>query len=175
MIHFVDNFSTLFLTSLRSGPLTDFFYFMTTVGGVAGVMTILGGLFLFSIWSKKYISTVVIASGTVLAWAIQFSLKLTFLRSRPSDLMALVVEDGYSFPSGHALVSFVFFGLLTNEIIKNKYARKYSRLIVAGATLLIFLIGLSRVYLGVHFATDVLGGWLIGLMVWLLVVWLFKR
>ncbi len=89
-------------------------------------------------------------------------LKEAFARQRPSVVPHLVYVDSLSFPSGHAVMAVVVYFTLAYIIthgIKNKSLNKY---ILTSAVLLIIVIGLTRVYLGVHYPSDVLAGWLLG-------------
>ncbi|HEX6922907.1 MAG TPA: phosphatase PAP2 family protein, partial [Bacillales bacterium] len=84
-----------------------------------------------------------------------------FQRQRP-EIHRLIEVTGYSFPSGHAMGSFVFYGMLGYFFIlflKSEYLKAGSTLLMAG---LIFMIGFSRVYLGVHYPSDVLAGFAAG-------------
>lgn len=93
-------------------------------------------------------------------------LKEIFQRERP-DIHPLIHQGGYSFPSGHSMNSFVFYGLiafLLFELLKHKFSRILG---ISLAMLSVLLIGISRIYLGVHYPTDVIGGYFIG------AVWLF--
>jgi undecaprenyl-diphosphatase len=92
-------------------------------------------------------------------------LKLVFHRARPATFFGLAEPMGYSFPSGHALVSFAFFGALV------VFAAPQRRWYYIAAALPIAAIGFSRVYLGMHYPTDVLGGWAVA-AVWLCCVYL---
>jgi undecaprenyl-diphosphatase len=89
-------------------------------------------------------------------------LKAIFARPRPSFADPLVVEQFYSFPSGHAMLSMIAYGLLAYFIIEVLNRRRYKTLVLTVATLLIVMIGLSRLYLGVHFFSDVVAGFLAG-------------
>lgn len=103
------------------------------------------------------------ALTAVICTLIQDTLKLMFQRIRPDVSLHLIEQGGYSFPSGHSFTNFVFFGMiifLCRRKLKNKTAANW---ITALLGCLIFLIGFSRIYLGVHFPTDVLGGWALGL------------
>ena len=97
------------------------------------------------------------------------TLKLTFQRARPEPFFDLLAPKSYSFPSGHSLASFCFFGALATVItarIENKRIN-FVTWLVSG--LLVLLIGLSRIYLGVHYTTDVLAGYAAAL-IWIAVI-----
>ncbi|MEM0961647.1 MAG: phosphatase PAP2 family protein, partial [Bacteroidota bacterium] len=98
---------------------------------------------------------VLLASGV--GGLVSLGLKAVFQRARPVD--PVVVAEGFSFPSGHALASTVFYGMLI--YLSWRLATRVSvRLAVAAVSLaLIIAVGLSRVYLNVHYLTDVIGGW----------------
>jgi undecaprenyl-diphosphatase len=98
---------------------------------------------------------------------LNWIMKLTFQRPRPKLPWASVLPD-YSFPSGHTMNSFVFFvaiALLAWAIL----GRRIGMLALAVALGLVFLVGTSRIYLGYHYFTDVIGGAAAGL-VWILIV-----
>lgn len=98
---------------------------------------------------------------------IMFSLKILFSRTRP--LMPLLGPvAGYSFPSGHAFMSFTFFGMLIYLVHKTVNLRRIRIILFAVLLLIIFLIGASRIYLRVHYATDVMAGISLGIM-WLVI------
>lgn len=89
--------------------------------------------------------------------------KAIFARPRPIGI-SLVEESGYSFPSGHSMISFAFYGYVVYLIytkVQNKWIKWIS---IISLSLLIPLIGISRVYLGVHFGSDVIGGFILGLI-----------
>jgi undecaprenyl-diphosphatase len=97
--------------------------------------------------------------------------KIVFKIPRPSQ--ALIQEGGYSFASGHSAMATIFFLLVAHSYkghIQNKLLRY---LFVAGCTVLILLVGLSRVYLGVHYTTDVLSGFAIGAIVYAISILIF--
>ena len=98
-------------------------------------------------------------------------LKNIFRRTRPL-FKHLVKESCFSFPSGHAMVSFCFYGLIIYFIHKSnlKHKRIYEILLIV----IIVLIGLTRIYLGVHYFSDIIGGFLFGLLYLLLFIRLLK-
>ncbi len=113
----------------------------------------------------------VVAIGSV---CMMLLLKLYF--SRPRPLTPLLEEvKGFSFPSGHAMSAMTFYGLLIYLVYKNvgKKLNKWILILLLG--ILIFLIGFSRVYLRVHFASDVLAGFSVGI-IWLVIsIWSLNR
>jgi undecaprenyl-diphosphatase len=122
---------------------------------------IAAAVFLARGWRRGALLVLVMVAG---AWLLDAGLKLTFARARPTPFYDYYpAPSSYSFPSGHALFSVCFFGglavLLTHRL-DNRVAQAMVWLI---AIAIILLIGGSRVYLGVHYPTDVLGGYAVGL------------
>ena len=105
---------------------------------------------------------------------LMFSLKYLFRRSRPLTPL-LEQARGYSFPSGHALMSFTFYGLLIYLAWLNVKNVWFKWFIITALALLIFVIGLSRVYLRVHYASDVIAGYCVGCMWLLLSLWILGK
>ncbi len=85
-------------------------------------------------------------------------LKIIIRRPRP-NVLRLVKERNFSYPSGHAMISLLFY--ITVIVLINKSNIKHKKLINVILVVIIILIGISRVYLGVHYITDILGGYLI--------------
>jgi undecaprenyl-diphosphatase len=105
--------------------------------------------------------------------ALNFLLKSMFQRPRPTFL-PLVQENFYSFPSGHAMNSFIFYTSLSFFIfrrIRNKYLRIG---LIFLSMMFILLIGISRVYLGAHYASDVVAGYVTGFL-WFVLVLFFEK
>jgi undecaprenyl-diphosphatase len=107
-------------------------------------------------------------------WVLNALLKELFERPRPDVVPHLREVATLSFPSGHALTSaavYLTLGALVMEMTRSRLGKIYC---MAVAMLATALIGASRVYLGVHYPTDVLAGWLIGLS-WALLCWMVER
>ena len=103
------------------------------------------------------------------AGLLNVTLKLTFKRPRPVPFFNLSAPETYSFPSGHALTSAVFFGALAAILTARVRSRRVRTAIWIVSTVMFLLIGLSRIYLGVHYTTDVIAGFAAAL-IWILVV-----
>ena len=89
-------------------------------------------------------------------------LKFLIHRERPDESLVLIQESGYSFPSGHAFMSVIFYGMIC-YFIYQACKNNWQKIILLIATIIpVFLVGYSRIYFGVHWVSDVLAGWLIG-------------
>lgn len=119
--------------------------------------------------------TLAIGGGSLLG----ITLKMGFARPRPELVSHLVQVYNPSFPSGHATNSAVTFLTLGVLLARAEASRRVKLYLVGVATLLTFIVGCSRVYLGVHWPTDVLAGWVIGaawaLLCWSVALWLQRR
>lgn len=102
-------------------------------------------------------------------------LKHVFLRARPDVALHLVEQGGYSFPSGHATTSVIVFGLLLYLIRRHCKNKTLKNVLSVVCVILMVFIGLSRIYVGVHWPTDVLCGWLIGGGVLLIAINVLER
>ncbi len=150
--------------TLLSEELTEWVVFITNLGGTRGTIIsalILAGVLLFRRrWWALF--GLVLASGG--GGLVILGLKLLFQRARPVE--TVIEVGGYAFPSGHAFAAMVFYGYviyLAWRLVKSVFLRI---VITIPAFLMILFIGTSRVYLNVHWLTDVLGGYVSG-FVWL--------
>lgn len=101
-------------------------------------------------------------------------LKIWFLRDRP-DIYRLAEETGYSFPSGHSMAAFALYGVLIYLLWKHIPSVFGRSLLIAVGTVFILMIGVSRIYLGVHYPSDIIGGYLAS-MAWLaLLIGIYRR
>lgn len=146
------------LFKIRTPLLTKIFLIITNLG--SPYVLILLTLLSFLLKNKKL--SFIITGNLGLITIINQVLKFIVKRPRPSDLF-LIVETGYSFPSGHSMVSLSFYGLLIYFIYKYFKNKKLKVFLITLLSLIIVLIGVSRVYLGVHFVSDVISGFLLSL------------
>lgn len=143
-----------FLLNNRNSILNTFFKIITNLGS-AVFLILLTIICIIFIKDKKY--KIMIPINLFITAGLNVLLKNFFVRPRPNEFR-LIEETGYSFPSGHAMVSTAFYGLLiyiAYKKIDNKKIRNTTCVLLA---LLITLIDISRIYVGVHYASDVIGG-----------------
>ncbi len=115
-------------------------------------------LFCHLVWRRAATWLVVTLAGALL---LDLALKYGFHRSRPTPFFGPVPRT-YSFPSGHSLFSFCFYGVLAGLLSRRSWSTLASASIWMVAALMILAIGLSRIYLGVHYPSDVIAGYLAG-------------
>ncbi len=159
----VDRRVWTWMVSHRSALLTTFFKTVTYLGGAIGMTVLATGaaLVLLLLPSRRGdgLLVAVVAVGAGLLVAVS---KPLIGRTRPPPAFRLVTENNDSFPSAHALSSAAVIGVVTVVLVRGPIAlavRVAATSVAVGAVL---LIGVSRLYLGVHWATDVLGGWAVG-------------
>jgi len=141
-----------------SPGLTGLMRFVTNLGDWQVVMTATLCLFAY-LWYRRDNTHILVALVTMMgAGILDASLKLAFHRTRP-DPFFIPKPSTYSFPSGHALISLCFYGLVAGTLAHDMDAKWQRILTWSVASLLIAMIGLSRVYLGVHWPSDVIAGY----------------
>ncbi len=157
-----DNFE-LWVHSFANPGFDLIFNFFTTLGGGLGVPLLTGLPFLFLLWKRHFFSAIMLLLAVLGGLLINFVLKQLFQRPRP-DLWesAFARPTSFSFPSGHATVSLCLFGMLTWIFFHLLKSRGLKIFLAALMAFTIFMVGLSRVYFGVHYPTDVIGGYLSG-------------
>ena len=136
----------------------------TDIGGAIGVgaLTLLfGGIF---IYRREYTRVAILMIAVIGVAALNLILKAVFMRPRPDLWLQLVHETGYSFPSGHAMMS-AGFGIALAIILWRSRWRWWG---IGFATSYILFVGFSRLYLGVHYPTDIIAGWFVS-TAWVLV------
>ena len=166
--HF-DDWAATSLHNYASPPLTSFMSGITLLGSTE-VLLVLGAFvviaFLIARWRRETLLFLVTMAGASLLNRV---LKLSFQRPRPQPYFDLIAPASYSFPSGHALLSFCFYGAVA-LVLASHLRRSSQRMAVWIFTgTLILLVGVSRVYLGVHYASDVIAGFTVA-FIWVMAV-----
>ncbi|PHQ29056.1 phosphatase PAP2 family protein [Leeuwenhoekiella nanhaiensis] len=181
MLNAWDSRVTEFVLSYRNPALTKYFIFVTDVGDVYGYLAILViatilSYFVFKQW--KYVLQIVLVLA--LASISNVILKRFIDRARPS-IEHLVTVETLSYPSGHAMSAMAFYGFLIYLVTRFRMNRFLKALCITALVLFILSIGISRIYLGVHFPSDIAGGFIAG-FIWVIfcillfnVIELFRR
>lgn len=166
-----DNAISLFFSVHNNVIFTNIFKAISFICSPKFMIVLNVLLFIFIIVKKKYKLSIIVLSS-ISSVIINNLVKIIVRRERP-DYLRMVMEKSYSFPSGHAMISVLFFGSIIYLV--NKYNLKYKKLITFSLSTFVLLVGISRIYLGVHYLTDVVGGYLLGFIVLFLIIHLFER
>jgi len=144
---------------------------ITSLGGISvlGLFALIVVLFLLS--QRKRLSSLLLILGLAGGVMLSEGLKAVFERDRPPQALQAVETINASFPSGHALLATVFY-LSVAVMLTRAFPRQRFKVFVLGVGILMaLLVGLTRIYLGAHWATDVFAGWAVG-SAWAMVLWL---
>lgn len=143
--------------------LTIIMQLFTYLGDWQGVAIVTLLLLMYSETRFKYgvpaVASIVVAQG------IKTVVKEVVKRARPDESLRLIAESGYSFPSGHSITGMAMFGVIF--VLAYRYMERGTKrnIVLVTTGIMPFIVGTSRVYLGVHFPTDVMAGWLAGITV----------
>ena len=158
---FVHSFASPFLTELMRG-----FSFV----GSTLFLILLGSVIVVWLYLKKHRHGAILFSMTTVGAGLLLSLlKLAFGRARPEPFFDTILPASYSFPSGHSLGSFCFYLALAAILTNRVETLRLKITIWTLAVLLVLLIGISRIYLGVHYPSDVLAGFVVG-FIWVVTI-----
>ncbi len=162
----VDHSLAQLIAMLRTAETVQFFIWMTELGAWQLIIafTLISMTILWLVQRQQFIAGLLTAvSGSIVFTTLG---KIAFHRPRPVE--AVLLENSYSFPSGHATIAVAFYGFLAYILIRSSDTWKHRVNLFFACLVLILLIGLSRIMLGVHYLSDVLGGYLIGAL-WLII------
>ena len=176
-----------------SPTLTACMIAVTSLGDTVTVILVCVALIVASVLLKRgkktgsvsylaFFATSVLQSGyalpvcvsTLIAAILNAVLKQAFARPRP-DMLRLITETGFGFPSGHAMINMALYATIALLAWRLMRSRKAKVVITVLLAALVCAIGLSRIYLGVHYATDVFAGWCLGLAIACAVVLAFDK
>jgi undecaprenyl-diphosphatase len=163
-----DTFDHAVIGVVRSGAYDDQLAFLATLtqlGSTTAVIAVAAAVaavgVLIGPWRHGVLGAAVIGLASLGVELV----KAVMARARPDLLDPIVVERGFSFPSGHSTLSMAAYGILAVLVTRTRLPRGLRATVVVVLAVLVALIGLSRVWLGVHFPTDVLAGWTTGALV----------
>ena len=153
----LDNATSSFIISIRSPELTNTMNIITNISG-SYALIVFTTLFIILIKKKKY--PLAITINLIAVFITSQLAKAIVERDRPLDM--LVSAPGYSYPSGHSMVGLAYFSFLSYLVIKYIPNKIVKIILPIVFTITILLVGFSRIYLGVHYLSDVLAGFLLG-------------
>lgn len=163
--HITTNFETNFykeITEHMSNVLTIIMKIISYMGNT--LIVILICIILLVIPKTRYKYGLITSIGVITSTMLNNILKVVFLRERP-DVLRLINENSYSFPSGHSMINMTMYSLLAILLYNNIKDKKLKYVFPLSILLIPIFMGISRVYLGVHYITDVIGGWIFGLLI----------
>lgn len=164
-------FHAMLVKNLRSDFLTPIMKFFTFLGSSYMIIAVtISTIFLF----KNKRKGIFISINLILVVLMNQLLKFVIQRDRPFG-EAIMIEKGFSFPSGHSMVSTAFYGFLIYLIYRYCRNNKIKYSFIFGLSCLIFLIGISRVYLGVHYMSDVVAGFFLSIAYLILYIRIVNR
>lgn len=160
-----DYLISVFIYSFRTSHLTSLMKLFTTLGGTP-VVFVLSVLIILLLIKKHKKEAFLFALSLILGCVLNYLFKIIFHQPRP-EIAPLIKLKDYTYPSGHAMNNLVFYCLLAFYTFHFTENKKLSVLAGIIAFFMVAVIGFSRIYLGVHYPSDVLAGWLVGF--WLLI------
>lgn len=153
------NIYKFFSENIINDKLTPIVKVITHIGGakIVFVLTVLAIILIKGLKNKLFLLTGIVGTA-----GLNVVLKHIVQRERP-NINRLIPEKGYSFPSGHSMMSMAFYGMLIFLIFKyvKNTALKWTLIVIL--TILLSTIGITRIYLGVHYPSDVIGGFVVSL------------
>ncbi|ARQ61052.1 phosphatase PAP2 family protein [Rhizobium sophoriradicis] len=147
---------------------------ITSLGGVTVLSLLTGLVTIYLLLDRRWPIALFIFSSVLTGWLASTTLKILIARPRPDVVPHLVEVSDLSFPSGHAMVSAVTYLTLGALLARTQRYRSTRIFVLAAGVFLAVIIGLSRIYLGVHYPTDVFAGWCAGAL-WALGCWLISK
>ena len=155
--------------TLRTPELDQIMYALTYLGSVRVILTLAAVVAIIALLAGWYTDVVLLILALVASELFVLATKTLVARPRPPLEDARIVQTGFSFPSGHAALAATFYGTLAYLLIRALHWDALKVVVGSVAALLVVTIGISRIYLGVHYPTDALAGWTLGLF-WLVVI-----
>ncbi len=160
-----EGFDTAIIQAVRSEPLHDLLSplrVVTELGSTLAVAAMAAVAFAFAVLIGPWRHGLIAAITILLASLANSTLKLAIARARPDLLEPVIEEHGFSFPSGHSALGMVAYGIFAVLLTRSRLPGPVKQGGVVALGVLVALIGISRIWLGVHYPTDVLAGWAAG-------------
>lgn len=174
LVSSVDTFIYNLCTFKMNNILTGIFKVFTFFGSTAFIVALSVILFVVFLICKKKTHAYLTASVIIISTILNNVIKVIIMRSRP-EVLKLVIETSYSFPSGHTMASVTIYGILLYLVNKTDLKSGLKNTLRVILFTLPIFIGISRIYLGAHFATDVIGAYLVSTILLLVTTYLVDK
>lgn len=148
--------------------------FISFIGSGYFLFPLLSLVIIYTLIKKRYYISKVLIASSLGSWILNYILKFLFNRTRPFDFF-LVEQGGLSYPSGHSMVSMSLYLSFAYLICKYQYFKDKKKIIYGAALADVLLMGVSRIYLGVHWPTDIIGGFLMGYIYFRVIITTIKE
>ena len=158
-INTIDQNIHSYILNLRNDNLTSILITITNISSAYALIVL--SILLLLIMKKKKLP-LLISLNLIISFISNQIAKQIFTRPRPIGIN-LIEETGYSYPSGHAMISMAYFGFISYLIYKYVKNKLIKTILISSIFILIILIGFSRIYLGVHYLSDIIGGFLLSI------------
>ena len=152
----IDNFMYKIITIKMNDYITYFYKFITFLGSTEFIIFLCVFFLILFIILKKQKTAVIIPIVLIISTVLNSVIKIIFGRARP-DVLKLVLEESYSFPSGHTMAAVSMYGILSYIVLKSNMNKKLKIILSSILGLIPIMVAFSRVYLGAHYITDVIG------------------
>ena len=157
------------LTMHMNESLTSIAKAITLLGQDKFIIFVLILVLIISFILKKIKTGAIVVLFLIISHTLNYIIKIIFQRPRP-EILRLIEESGFSFPSGHTMAATALYGILIYLILKSELNKNLKIISASILSLMVFSVGLSRIYLGVHYASDVLGAFLISIILLLILI-----
>ncbi|MFT4044937.1 MAG: phosphatase PAP2 family protein [Gordonia sp. (in: high G+C Gram-positive bacteria)] len=159
-----DRAITDWVVAHRAQPWTCFAYAVTVLGNTVtlGIIAVIAAVVFAR--GRHVAEAMLMLAGPVSGYLVMIGVKQLFSRPRPPHEDRLLQIESYSFPSGHAMMTMIVFGLLAVVICRLTGGMWMRRWVPAGAVLVSVFVGVTRIYLGLHWFSDALAGWILGVL-----------
>lgn len=158
-----------FIHSSKSPLLLGLMKFISFIGSGYFLFPVLGVAIIYMLIKRKYYLSKLLMASSLGSWIVNFILKMIFNRTRPLDFF-LVEQGGLSYPSGHSMVSMSMFLTISYLLSRTEKFKDKKKLIYSIVIFYVLLMGISRMYLGVHWPTDIIGGFIMGYIFFQIVI-----
>ncbi len=174
LVSSIDTFIYNLCTFKMNNIINGIFKVITFFGSTPFIVALSVILFVVFLICKKKNMAYLTASVIIISTILNNVIKIIVMRSRP-EVLKLVIETSYSFPSGHTMASVTIYGILLYLVNKTDLKSGLKNILRVILIILPILIGISRIYLGAHFATDVIGAYLVSSILLLVTTYLVDK